>query len=101
MSLCFAVDSKLSGIETRRRLVEMREKYASVLDYFWISNVRPALPRDIENDKEHGFVPQSAFMIQWNKERPEFVALMPKVFYEAFGSDLLIRDDNFDVIPPP
>lgn len=101
MSLCFSIHSKLSENETTRRLSEAKDKFVDILEYFWISDVRPATSRNFEDDVEYGFVPKCAFMIQWNKERPELVALIPKIFYEAFGEDLLIRDNNYDVIPPP
>jgi hypothetical protein len=101
MSLCFAIDSTLSEEKTRQRLAETKDKFSDILEYFWISEVRPASSRDLDDDLEYGFIPKCAFMIQWNNERPELVALIPKIFYETFGNDLLIRDNNYDVIPPP
>jgi hypothetical protein len=101
MSTCFFLNSALPLEETRARIAIAREKYHDVLDYFWISEVGDANDYDREADAEVGFTPQSGFMIQWNKERSELLRLIPVIFYEVFGKDnILVRDNNYDVIPP-
>ncbi|HEY8161302.1 MAG: hypothetical protein ACR650_04410 [Methylocystis sp.] len=102
MSICFALHSALSPDQTRERISQAQEKYRDILRYFWISKVGDAEPYNCEDDAEFGFDPKSTFLIQWNKERSELIRLIPGIFYEVFGKDnILIRDNNYDVVPPP
>ncbi|WP_442754700.1 hypothetical protein ACNHKD_17165 [Methylocystis sp. JAN1] len=102
MSICFALDSALPPEKTKERISLAREKYADVLSYFWISEVRASDPYEVEDDAEYGFLPKAAFMIQWNKDRSEFIRMIPEIFWEVFGEEnLLIRDDSCDVITRP
>jgi hypothetical protein len=102
MSTCFFLHSTLPLDETRARVAAAQEKYHDVLIYFWISEVGVADDANREADAEVGFTPQSGFMIQWNKERSELLRRIPVIFYEVFGKDkILVRDNNYDVIPPP
>jgi hypothetical protein len=102
MSTCFFFDSALPLDQTKELLSQAREKYRDILRYFWLSEVGEARPPNIEDDAEYGFDPKCTFLIEWNKERSELLELIPAIFYEAFGTDnILIRDNNYDVVPPP
>lgn len=102
MSICFALNSALSPDQTKERISQAQEKYGDILRYFWISKVGEAESYNREDDAEFGFEPKSTFLIQWNKERSELIRLIPVIFYDIFGKDnVLIRDNNYDVVPPP
>lgn len=101
MSICFALDSAFPVDETRRRIAEAEKQYDGILSYFWISKVGEAEAFNLEDDAEFGFQPKSIFLIQWNKERSELIPMIPPIFYEVFGRDkILIRDNNYDIVPP-
>lgn len=102
MSTCFFFDSALPVDQTKELLSQARERHRDILRHFWISDVGDARPHNIENDSEYGFVPKCTFLIEWDKECSELLELIPAIFYEAFGKEnILVRDNNYDVVPPP
>lgn len=102
MSICFSLHSALPTEQTRQKIAQALEKYGEILSFFWISNVSDADEFNREDDSEFSFVPKSRFIIQWNKERSELMKLIPVIFYEIFGSEsILVRDNNYEIIPPP
>jgi hypothetical protein len=55
-----------------------------------------------EIDAQYGFEPKCSFLIQWNKERSEYIRRIPPVFHQIFGKgNILIYDDTCDPVPPP
>lgn len=101
MPISFSLHSALLVDETRQRILHAQEKYGDILSYFWISKVGNAEQYNIEDDAEFGFHPRSCFIVQWNKDRPELIQLIPRIFYELFGKEnILIRNDDYDVVPP-
>jgi len=101
MSTCFFLNSALPSDQTEERILQAQKKYEATLRYFWISKVGNADDFNREDDAEFGFQPRTRFVIQWNKERSELLSLIPKIFYEVFGKEnILIRDNNYDVVPP-
>lgn len=102
MSICFSLHSAFPVDQTIERIALAQAKYNEVLRYFWISDVGEPSARGIEIDAEYGFRPKANFMVQWNKERSEFIQMIPEIFWEVFGEEnLLIRDDTCDVITRP
>lgn len=102
MSVSFLLASALSPDMTRDRIVEAKEKYKDVLDYFWISEIGESSPALVYEDRKYHFIQRCNFIVQWNKERSELIPMIPRIFYEIFGIGvILIRNDSYDVIPPP
>lgn len=102
MSISFSIASALPVEQTIERIALAQSKYAEILHYFWISDVGEPSARGIEIDADYGFHPKANFMVQWNKNRSEFIRMIPEIFWEVFGEEnLLIRDDTCDVITRP
>jgi hypothetical protein len=101
MAIFFSMHCSLPVSEANQLIAEARREYPKVLGYFWISEAREALAPNRERDLEYGFEPKSCFLVQWNQERSELIRLVPKIFYKVFGNDnLLVRDLNYELIPP-
>jgi len=102
MSISFSLHSALPPDQTIELISRIGAQHADILRYFWISKVGECRPHNREDDAEYGFEPKSTFIIQWNKERSELIRRIPELFYDVFGvENILIRDNNYDVVPPP
>jgi hypothetical protein len=101
MSICFTFFTPLSVAETETMLSEVRARHGDVLKFYWSSEVGETLPRIREDAAECGFDSRSDFLVQWNKQRSELISLIPAIFHEVFGKNILVRDNNYEVVPPP